>query len=296
MAKTRYQPKYQSKGFAQRRKRRTWTGAVAGVVSVLAWAFVLSRLSFLPGLMIYQIDVYGVEQLLVPRLQAAVVQALGGSYAGMFSRSNSLIYPRIAIETALAGTSPQIAQVSVKRSGMHTLEVTVSEKAPEAIICADLPDLTESELTLTDNCYFADQAGYIFKRALVGQDVVRYYMPELTGKQVLGTYATTTEKFATIRTLMADLNTAGISTNSILIGENGDYEIYAHNPAADSIVVIHMDDAAGLATERDNLIAYWNRMISDGRAKGRIPEWAEIKLQFPPNVYSRQVEQTESEN
>jgi hypothetical protein len=77
----------------------------------------------------------------------------------------------------------------------------------------------------------------------------------------------------------------------VLMEDGGEYELYAHNPPAfsttssdQSTVVIHFNDAAGLGTERDDLILFWDTMVAKAGASGSMPEWSDIKLQYPPNI------------
>lgn len=265
-------------------------GAVIGVAAIAVWVFVFSRLSYASFLEIDHVDVYG-EPDLAPAMQAAALHALDGTYVGLFSRANTLIYPKDAIMRTVASSSPRIDAVSIARNGLHGLSISVSEKAPEAVVCADLPDLTDESMPLGDNCYLADSDAYLYRQATTTDaDTaarMRFYIPALPDAGILGTQATSTAEFHRLENLVKSVADGGIKVHAMLVSDDGTYEIYADNPDGRSIVVIEMNEAAGLATERDNLLAFWARMVGDARTAGKPVAWSEIKLQYPPNVYSR---------
>jgi hypothetical protein len=234
------------------------------------------------------IDTYGDEMLATP-MRLATMNALDGSYLGLFSRANTFLYSKSAITRAIASTSPRIDSVAVTRTGLHGLSVTVSEKAPEAVICADLPDVSDTDIPMGANCYLVDADAYLYK-AVDDPDAanyMRYYLPELPETNILGIQATSTANFKRLESLVASVEKSNIHVHAMLVQGDGSYELYADNPDGDSLVVIQMNERANLTTERDNLVAFWNRMVSDAHVAGKSVAWSEIKTQFPPNVYSR---------
>jgi hypothetical protein len=278
----------QSHVFAERRRRRAIIGWVALVVALGTWTFSLSRLSYLEFMQVASVDTYGDELLAMP-MRAATLDALDGSYLGLFSRANIFLYSKTAIAHAIASTSPRIDNVAVRRNGLRGLSVTVSEKAPEAVICAELPDVSDTDIPLSKDCYLADTDAYLYKLAddPDAANYMRYYLPALPDTNVLGTQATSTTEFKRLETLVGSVEKAGIRIHAMLVQGDGSYELYADNPDGDSIVVIQMNERANLTVERDNLVAFWNHMVSDAHAAGKKIAWSEIKTQFPPNVYSR---------
>ncbi|HEX7724662.1 MAG TPA: hypothetical protein VF438_02930 [Candidatus Paceibacterota bacterium] len=286
-----------SNSFAQRRRRRAIIGIVATIAAFAAWTFCLSRISFLESLQINAVDAYGDEMLATP-MRLATMNALDGAYIGLFSRANAFLYSKSAVIKAVASTSPRINSVAVARTGLRTLSVTVSEKAPEAVICADLPDVTDSDIPMGKNCYLADADAYLYKTVddPDAANYMRYYLPELTAANALGTQATTTTQFKRLGALVASIEKAGIHVHAMLVQRGGIYELYADNPDGNSIVVIQMNERANLETEYNNLVAFWNHMVSDAHAAGKKIGWSEIKTQFPPNVYSRAIDVKEEES
>lgn len=288
---------YQSDSFVKRRKNKTillWSAAVLGLAS---WIFVLSRLSFLPGMDLYIVTVYSSDREIEPVMQAATYNVLHGSYLGLFSRSNLLIYPKQAIIAAVASASPRIGDVEVKRDGWHTLTVSVSEKTPGATVCADLPSFDDDgSLSPDDNCYLVNDSGLIFKAASAsstsGYD--RYYIPSLPDDgSALGMMAASSTQFADLQKLFQGVRSAGIMPEGLLVKDGGEYELYVDNPkfakhnasSTPGTVVVYLNDTAGLASELDNLTLFWNNMVDAAKSKSTSVAWSDIKLQYPPNVY-----------
>jgi len=277
-------------------------GAGAAVIALVTWAFIFSRISYLPSFAIEKISVYGADPDITPVLSLAAGRAMDGAYLGMFSRSNALIYPRSGVETAVAAASPRVSHVQVRLDGANAIAVTVSEKVPAAIVCADLPDFDvlpsggRPIILPDDHCYYTDEGGTLFEHApasasSTAQSPLRYFIPALpdTGDlSGMNAFATDTARFARIESFvggLSGLDSAPIEVLGVLAEDGGRYELYAENPDGASIVVIHADEASGLDTELRDLVAFWSRTTADARAAKDSLEWSEIKLQYPPNVY-----------
>lgn len=283
----------QSASFERKQRRRKIVGYVAGAVSVAVWIFVFVRLSSITTLSINTISVYGAPQEITGAIQSAAYRTIEGDYAGLFSRANSLIYPKSEIVAAIGALSPAVDDVKVKLDGMNNLAISISEKIPAAVVCTGLPDLSDTDTPSNQDCYLTDSKGLIF--APVGsadtKSYNRYYIPDLPDRKVAGMYATTTQGFRAIQNFVETLKSADIEVLSTLMADLGNFEVYAHNPDSYSVVVIHATDVAGLDKQAENLVLFWRRMVAESRAKKTHLEWDEIKLQYPPNVYYTEVKQ-----
>lgn len=294
--------KSQSKSFARtRRERRIWAAGLI-VVVLLAWIFVLSRLSYLNAFSINNVQVYGADPDIVATLRSAALSELDGSYLKLFARADAALYPKTAIAAAIMAASPRINSVDIHHAGIHGLSVTVNERTPAAIVCNELPDFT-SDPESDSNCYFADSRGLIFESASTSASELpdRYYEPDLSAP--LGSYATSTAEFEGLQSFMRQAHEAGLEPMGMLFKDNGEYEFYVMNPSAISssaghagevatgtapdIAVIYLNDAAGLPTELSDLTAFWNKEMSDGRAAGNLPRFESIDLRYGSNVFYR---------
>lgn len=296
IARNRIQPRtHQSRSFTERRHRRVWIGAVAGVVAVSSWLFAMHRLSYLPVFAIESVQVYGTDAELGRSLQAAAFEALDGSYLGIFSRSNTVMYPRRGVAAAIAAVSPQIETVRVKRDGSRAITITVTEKAPAAVVCADLPDFAaaadaEDGASLGDNCYVADRTGKLISRAAADAEIgtaTHYYAPTLPSDPI-GMYATSTDEFTALEAFVRSVRSTGIVPKALLIKDDYEYELFTENPADPAgLTIIYFSSAEDLQRQLSNLSAFWNRMTSEASAKGRKADFEHIDVRYGANVFYR---------
>lgn len=290
---------HQSKKFVERRQMRGLLVLSLVFISIVSWVFALSRLSMLDALTIRTIEVKGIDQSVAANLQAAALNAIQGDYLGIFSRSNALIYPHDAVADAVQASSPRIAAVKVSRNGVRGLSVTVSERDPAAVICANLPEFAADGLASGDPspCYFADAEGYIYMAvaaaSLDGHH--RYYVPALgdssssTTDAVIGAHAASAGSFAALQGFYDRALESGIPVLSILIKDGGEYEMYAGTSGSDT-AVIYFNDARPLAEELDNLIAFWKRMASEAQAGGKGMSFEYIDVRYGSNVFYRKIQ------
>lgn len=272
------------------------------MICIASWLFAFSILSDLPFLAIDSVEIRGADSDIVPMLQAAALQALAGSYGGMFSRADRLIYPRAAVAAAVAAVSPRVASVSMGTDGANMLTVTVMERQPSAVICPDLPDLDSLASTdSSDECFLADSDGLIFEPAsstTVAMD--RYYVPGLADDASLtadfiGEYATSSAEFAALQGFYEGARQAGIAVQAVLMKDGGEYELYAQNPGAAGststedadIAVVYFNDNRPLSDELSDLTAFWTHMRSLPPDSGHPLDFESIDVRYGSNVFYR---------
>jgi cell division septal protein FtsQ len=283
---------HQSKKFTEKRHKRALTAAGLFILCAVSWAFALSRFSSLEYFSIESVRVYGADPDITLAVQSAANDAIQGSYLNMFSKSNSFIYSKKALTAAVVSASPRIISADVSRDGWQTLVVSVTEKTPAAIVCADLPDFDDNgALKSDDDCYAADASGLIFKKisadaAAAGPpEIIRYYIPSLPdGSSVIGLYATSTAEFKALQSFMAGVKPVGIRPEAILMKDGGEYELYADSP----LIVVYLNDKASLPAELSDLTAFWSHMVALSAAAGGEPQSFEyIDLRYGSNVFYR---------
>lgn len=300
--------KSQSKSFVRRRRDRlVWQVGLALVV-ILAWIFVLSRLSWLGAFTITNVQVYGADPEITGQLRGVALDQLNGSYFGLFARADSAIYPEKDIAAAIKNKATRVLNVDIHRTGIHGLSITVDERVPTAVICAELPDFSSG--TANDsNCYYADVNGLIFEEAptTTPQISERYYEPDLanddaadgSSTNIIGSYATSTQEFSALQSFFDKVQAAGIPTFGILMKDAGEYELYALNPGstnqstttstgtAPDIAVIYFNDLSTFESELSDLTSFWNKEITDGRATGKLPRFESIDVRYGSSVFYR---------
>jgi len=260
---------FQSKHFSDRRKERTALAVGLILVSLSTWLYSFSKLSHVPFLSIQHVQIVGADPEIIGSLQAAAEDSLQGDFFHMFSRANALTYSENAVKANVRAASPRVESVSIEKAGLNGLAVTVHEKTPAALVCPNLPDLTDPKDQSLDGCYFADESGFIFEPAsaisITGNAYDMIYAPGISdaSSTVIGSFATSTPKFRELRSFMKGARDAGLATDGLLIKDGGEYELYTENPSSsesNDVVVVYFNDSRKLSDELANLLAFWKSM------------------------------------
>ena len=269
----------------RRRKRRIVVASLSATIAVAwfvaVWAFINAS-----WFSIQTVTVYGVDASVASSVKALAEATLKGKYLGLFSRSSTLIYPHDDIARNIGTTSPLIAGATIYREGLHGLGISVTPKTSSAIICSDLPDWNGSTLLVESatNCSFADISGHVFDAApsFSGSAYNRYYMPSFDRVAGAGPH------FADLQSLYENVRRIGIEPLGMLVGDDGEYELYASNRSATSTLIIYFNDSGTISTELANLTAFWNTID----VKGSAPAYDYIDVRYAPNIFYRQSEQS----
>lgn len=291
-----------------------WT-IVLAIFSIGMWIFALSQFTRLPQLTVESVEIVGADPEIENDLRAAAFDVLRGKYLGIFSKSNSFIYPSDSIEDAAGGASSKIITVDAERVGAKKIVLKVVEKTPVAIVCAGLPDWKDSQLIFdsSDQCYRADAGGYLFVKDASSTETSylgRYYIPGLVENDIegngnfIGKYAASTTEFASLRKFYDGAKANGIAARAILVKGDGEYELYADNPPSQldpgeinpsdtdeiaplSTIVVYFNDRNNLNDELVNLVSFWKNMEQTARAEGKSFHFESIDLRYGPNVFYR---------
>jgi hypothetical protein len=284
----------QSKNFNLKRKRKRIAVGVSGVFGMVALCFFLTYLFSSAVFKITDIRIAGIDTETTDSIHAAALDALTGAYAGIFSKSSTLFYPRSEL-MARVRTYPQVGEVEISRSGIHALVLNVTERKQAARICSTLPNFadTHSETDSEASCYFADERGYIFKPApsFSGTVYPQFYFPDLvlstSSQSAVGLFATSTEEFVKLREVYETVVASGISVEGMLAKSNNEYELYAHNADGDtSIVIIYFNTISSPTEQISNLISFWKHAQELARTNGRISSFDSIDVRYGSNIYS----------
>ncbi len=279
--------KFQSKRFESKRKSRKIYLSLGIAICVGILVYGISGLTKISAFQITDITVIYSDKSRADIMKAAAMDALSGEYFGLFPRSNRFIYPKGDIARAVSSTSLEIKSVVINNLDAKTLVITAYDKIPHAYICIDLPEI--DELTVRGSeCYVVDEAGLVYKSQNNNLgEINTYFMVGMNDHVSVGTNIRAVLDYGKLQDLFSSLNHAGIVAKSLLVDPLGDYEIYALNPSGKSMAVIRFSGSMDINEQKENLLAYWRKMVSDYRAKNNVLEWEEIKLNYPPNVYAR---------
>lgn len=298
---------HQSKKYVDRERRRLILITAGAIVAVAGLLFGFSQLTRLDSLTISSIRLVGVDADIAPAVQAAALNALQGSYLGLFARANTLIYPNMKIRAAVKSVSPRIDSVAIKRDGSQGLEVSITERPASAVICATLPDFSDDSFISesgNEGCYFSDEQGRILKPAPVfsGQVFKRYYVPALAEATSSPAKQSPIKEFRSLQDFYSAVGENGILPEAILIKEGGEYELFAHNPPRPSyakseasstnsdMVVIYFNDDRGFSEQLDNLVSFWKKMTTAAQSKHEAIEFEYVDVRYGSNVFYRRIQ------
>lgn len=293
----------QSRKFIERRQSRLVLSLALSMVAMATCLFVVSQLTRLDFLTLSEAKVSGADPDISASLEAAALDALKGSYLGLFNKANFLIYPRRAVVEAVTKASPKVVSADVQIQGLRSLVVSVKERAPAALVCLGLPDFLDGELSFgsDDDCYFADDSGFIFAPAPAFSDGVynRLYVPDLaetaSTTSVIGLLATSTAEFRALRSVYDQARSASIQGVATLIKGGGEYELYIHNPgrnpsatSSDSdLAVVYFNNSRSFAEQFSNLILFWKKMVAPVASKKEPISFEYLDVRYGSNVFYR---------
>lgn len=275
---------HQSKKFVAHKKTQKYFIWFLFAFNIFLLFFCLSKITYIDFLTIKNISVYGTRDNISIDIQNKVLELLDHSYLGIFSKSNSLLYPKSLLLASIQSVAPQVQSLKIERDGLQGLRISVTEKTPKARVCAGLPDVSVGDDTIDEisDCYVTDWSGLIFDKASTSTDpsLNLYFIPSLgdistTSLQSIFTkYATSTEEFILLQNFYDSTKKAGLSPSFILIKDKGEYEMYADD------TVIYFNDQRPIVEELQNLITFWKSASST--------KYESIDIRYGSNIFYRQ--------
>ncbi|MEK9177899.1 MAG: hypothetical protein AAB777_02130 [Patescibacteria group bacterium] len=282
----------QSREFINNRRKRIIWGCALGVAVAVSWLFVASNLTHLAVFDIQAINIKGADSNINNALEAAVFQAIQGNYFGLFSKSNSFIYPKKAIRQSLENSDTRVNNVIVSRNGLHSLDITVNEKTPAAVFCVNLPNWDGTLLSFDslDSCYLVDGTGLAFMNASTSHiGINRYYMPNIANNTlsagIIGIRVASTTAFRALQSFYNSARNYGIDVRALLVKGAGEYELYAGTDSG--VIVVYFNEINGLDNELTALISFWNDVSQKTNGKNGKMKLDSIDLRYGSNIFYR---------
>ena len=223
--------------------------------------------SHLEKFAIKDVLVEGVKELSAEVLARAVRDGLADKEFQLFSHKNMFLYPKSAIEAALAGNYPRIHNVTITRPSLlaQAITVTVREREPFALWCA------------SDNqCFVMDEHGFIYADA--GDAPHNPYVfrggllpnTDVVGQTFLRGRMQTTE------TLLRSLQDAGFKPQGIIVDSEKDFSIPLENGPR-LLVAFDMTN--------ENVLRNLETALEAESLKQRFEQLQYIDLRFGNRVY-----------
>ncbi len=135
-------------------RRRGLMYAVTALLVLLCAG--VSALTFHPSVAITSVVVEGTQQLSAAQIQTATLRALLKEEGSLYSRNTILTADLSDVAAQLRDELPRIETVAVRRYGINTVKVIVTERAPFVTWC---------DATGSGTCYHVDATGLIFEPA-----------------------------------------------------------------------------------------------------------------------------------
>jgi hypothetical protein len=183
---------------------------------VLIFLFSLAIFSGHQKIKVQTITLSGNAAVPNDEILSIVNRDMAGRYWHLFSRSNSLIFPRFKIKKDILNEIKTINSVNISWQNWQEISIKFSERKPHSVWCGDiLPDFV---VIKEEECFFADKDGYIFSQAPIfsGSLFIKNY-GSLTPNQnnPIGSYFLTKERYSQIYNLIKILESNNLSVVSV---------------------------------------------------------------------------------
>ena len=266
----------------RKRSRMRFVGVTAILFVVLV--VTLTLLTRLNRIQILHVEVSG-NQVIDSDVIAARVQAdIAGHYGYIVPRKNAFLYPKAKILADLHATFPRLSSISVYRTNLHTILVTVTEERGDALWCGT----GVAQIDYTAPCYFVDAGGTIIDTAPLYSGAVypRFFGGVLNGTQPLGARFIDQASYDRLIAFDQSVRQLGFSIKAISIGP-GDEDSFVINLDGTNTALIHFKADDNYDTLLANLKAALGKgELSTQLAKDRA-NLEYFDLRFTDKVYYR---------
>jgi len=213
-------------------------------------------------------------------IEKVALQVLNDSYLYIIPKTNFLLYPRSSLKKVLLESFKNIDSLEIKRKGINTLNINIKEKSPIAIACEGF----YSEELDNEKCFLIDENGYIFSniKDSVIEDFnsdlfLKFYLLSNLKNSLIDTHIVDKERFKELINFSEIAKKGNLNPQGILIGANGNYEMYAKNKDG-SDLIIYFNDKYSFDKSASNLIAFWEN-------SSQTDLFDSINLRFGNNIF-----------
>jgi hypothetical protein len=202
----------------EKRHKRRMRILIAVLVFILILIAGFVYASRVPRIQITTVTVSGNKVVDTDEITAHVDTLLGGHYMYLIPHRNAFLYPRSKILGDLERSFPRFKSVSVDRTDLHTVAITVTEVRGRALWCG-----SGTTASIDAPCYFTDDAGKIVSNApyYSGNVYPRFFggaIAERTADPV-GMMFTDAETFQNLIAFETRVEGMGFEVKGIVIGE-----------------------------------------------------------------------------
>jgi hypothetical protein len=247
--------------------------------------FGISYFSSYPLIVINKIVTTGNSIINGQEIESRINDKLSGRYIGLFSRSNFLIYPEKNIYNDLLVNFPRIESLSIKREGLNTLHVSLTERAGSFLYCGTA--IPEKKEDIGENCYFVNNDGYIFDKApYFSGDVYFKYYTAIKGDILypLGSQMFPVDRFHDLIRFTDGVIALGFKPIYLTIDTNGTYSLYLKSVNNNPSPKIIFKEDNNLSVILDNFITAMNKKEFANEINSKYDTLSYIDLRFKNKV------------
>lgn len=143
------------------RRRRVFAGFIMLAILIVGGILYVLRQD---AVRITSVQIYGADQ----SLSEIALTSMQGSYFGIIPKDSTFFYPGSRIRSDIIALHPDIAAVSIFRSGLSGLSIRINNRVPIARWCglsptpAEVATSSASAHGSVEYCYVFDASGFIF--------------------------------------------------------------------------------------------------------------------------------------
>ncbi len=243
--------------------------------------------SFILLLLLLSAAIYGLQQNAVRishvevsgsdgSLATLATNAMQGSYLGLIPRDSFFFFPASRIRSDILAAHPEVAAVSISRSGLTSISIKTNERVAVARWCGLAPTVGVEEY-----CYVFDASGFIFAALATTTQTINIfalYAP-LEGETLepLHAHIAHAEKIPVLFDFARQLDTLGSPTTHVVL-RGDEVDDYLASGTRITYVLGHEQDAfTALVSSQENI------HLADGSIEY-------VDLRFDGKVYLKRKE------
>ncbi len=268
----------------RKRRARNLRRVFLFLVLILTLAIASAYFSSNKKLTINEVKVEGTSIIDSVEVISRVEKNLEGKYYRLYSRANSLIYPKNKIYDDLLETFPRIKDLSIDRQNFNTLSIKIKERLGSYLYCGDSVPEIQSEVG--ENCYFINNDGYIFDKApyFSGNVYFKYYTKIENQENPLSQNMIEAELFHKLMRFIDGIRDLNFKPVSLFMGEDGIFSLYLDHNDGDSIPEILFKDENDLENILSNLSTAMNKSEFANEINSKYSSLSYIDLRFKNKV------------
>ena len=186
---------------------KTGAGAVIALLA-LAGVYYASRVS---DFAVQTVEIQGAGIVNAEAVQKLIEDKIQGTYGILIPRNNAFFIPSNDIQKSILSAFPEVKSISIKEKGFTSLSVSLTERVPVALWCAEGDSA---------DCYALDEDGFSFMKMASSDGYVRYY-GKIDGEAIGGTFLS--GDFKSLNDfVMQTVSEVNRAADSVTVAENND--------------------------------------------------------------------------